>query len=126
MTEGVLVSWKLAEGDRIQPQDVIAEVETDKAVADVECFDERVLIKILMPAGESVPTGMPIAILGESMDEDISDLLAQFEELKKAGPAETEEAAPTPSPEVTRPAPHKQEAPPTAEGGTLADCICGR
>ena len=60
---------------------------------------------------------MPIAILGESMDEDISDLLAQFEEMKKAGPAAaTETAAPAAAavPEVTRPAPHKQEAPPAS------------
>ena len=111
MTEGVLVSWKLAEGDRIQPQDVIAEVETDKAVADVECFDERVLIKILMPAGESVPTGMPIAILGESMDEDITDLLAQFEEMKKAGPAAQEAEAATPQAEAASAAPPQQETP---------------
>ena len=111
MTEGVLVSWKIAEGDRIEPQDVIAEVETDKAVADVECFDKRVLIKILMPAGESVPTGMPIAILGESMDEDITDLLQQFEEMKNAAPAAAA-APPAPAePVVERPTAHKQEAP---------------
>jgi pyruvate dehydrogenase E2 component (dihydrolipoamide acetyltransferase) len=111
MTEGVLVSWKIAEGDTIHSQDVVAEVETDKAVADVECFDERVLIKILVAAGESVPTGMPIAILGESMDEDISALLSEYEAMKKAGPSAPAPAETPAAPEVLRPTAHKLEAP---------------
>jgi pyruvate dehydrogenase E2 component (dihydrolipoamide acetyltransferase) len=111
MTEGVLVSWKIAEGDAIHSGDIVAEVETDKAVAEIECFDERVLLKILAPAGDSVPTGMPIAILGESKDEDISALLAEYEERKKAGPPETAKAAPAAQPEVVRPTAHKLEAP---------------
>ncbi len=99
MTEGVLVSWKVKEGDTISPQDVIAEVATDKAVADIEVFDARVMLKILVPAGESVPTGMPIAILGESKDEDISELLAEYEERQKAGPApSSEESTPEAAP----------------------------
>jgi pyruvate dehydrogenase E2 component (dihydrolipoamide acetyltransferase) len=122
MTEGVLVSWKIAEGDTIHSQDVVAEVETDKAVADVECFDERVLIKILVPAGESVPTGMPIAILGESMDEDITALLAEYEALKKAGPpadAAVKQEKPAAAPEVVRPTAHKLEAPVAKPAPTL-------
>jgi pyruvate dehydrogenase E2 component (dihydrolipoamide acetyltransferase) len=119
MTEGVLVSWKIAEGDAIHSGDIIAEVETDKAVADIECFDERVLLKILASAGDSVPTGMPIAILGQSKDEDISALLAEHEEMKKAGPpAAAASPVAAAAPEVVRPVAHKLEAPaPAVETG---------
>jgi pyruvate dehydrogenase E2 component (dihydrolipoamide acetyltransferase) len=121
MTEGVLVSWRFKEGDAIQSGDIIAEVETDKAVAEIECFDERVLLKILSPAGDSVPTGMPIAIVGESKDEDISALLAEYEEMKKAGPPADSGTVPAAQPEVVRPTAHKLAAParPTQPAPTL-------
>lgn len=120
MTEGVLVSWKIKEGDAIQSGDIVAEVETDKAVAEIECFDERVLLKILAPAGDSVPTGMPIAILGESKDEDISALLAEYEEMKKAGPPLASGAAPAAQAEVVRPTAHKLDAPARSSQADLA------
>ena len=36
MEVGKLVAWRVAEGEQVQPQDIIAEVETDKAVAEIE------------------------------------------------------------------------------------------
>ena len=55
---------------------VVAEVETGKATAEIESFDDGVLLKILQPAGSDVAVGTPIAIIGEE-DDDISDLVAQ-------------------------------------------------
>ncbi|HKJ22670.1 MAG TPA: biotin/lipoyl-containing protein, partial [Gammaproteobacteria bacterium] len=40
MTEGVVVSWEKNLGDKIQRGDIVATVETDKAVMDVEVFRE--------------------------------------------------------------------------------------
>ncbi len=81
MEVGTLVAWRKAEGDALSPQDVIAEVETDKATMDIEVFDAGVLLKILAAEGEEVPAGQPIAIIGEA-GEDIAALLAEFEAIK--------------------------------------------
>ena len=45
MTVGTLVKWLKNEGDPVASGDMIAEVETDKATMEVECFDDGVLIK---------------------------------------------------------------------------------
>ena len=51
MEEGVLVAWKKHEGDRVEAGEVIAEIETDKAVMDLEAFASGILRKILQPTG---------------------------------------------------------------------------
>ena len=45
MEAGRILSWKKAEGDALAPQDVIAEVETDKAAMEIEVFDNGVLVE---------------------------------------------------------------------------------
>jgi pyruvate dehydrogenase E2 component (dihydrolipoamide acetyltransferase) len=97
MEVGTVLSWKKAEGDSLSPQDVLAEVETDKAAMEIEVFDSGVLLKILADEGDQVPAGQPIAILGSSADEDISDLLAQFEKIKANAAAPSAPAADTPT-----------------------------
>ncbi|HWN68168.1 MAG TPA: 2-oxo acid dehydrogenase subunit E2, partial [Haliangium sp.] len=76
MEEGVLVKWVKKEGDAVQPGDLVAEVETDKANMDFNLEDEGVLLKLLVKEGDTVKLGAPVAILGQS-GEDISALLAQ-------------------------------------------------
>jgi pyruvate/2-oxoglutarate dehydrogenase complex dihydrolipoamide acyltransferase (E2) component len=66
MEVGTISKWRKAEGEALKPQDVVAEVETDKAVMEIEVFDSAVLLKILVEAGVEVPAGRPIAILGKS------------------------------------------------------------
>jgi pyruvate dehydrogenase E2 component (dihydrolipoamide acetyltransferase) len=51
MEEGTLSKWLVKEGDKIEPGQVIAEIETDKATMDFEAVDEGVIEKILIPAG---------------------------------------------------------------------------
>jgi len=75
MVEGVLVSWQKQEGDPVEPGDVVAEIETDKATMELECYDSGFLAKQLLKAGEAIPVGGPIAIITEERDEDISTLL---------------------------------------------------
>ena len=79
MTEGNLVRWLVAEGDRVQSGDVIAEIETDKATMEVEAVEEGRLGRILVPEGsEGVAVNTVIAVL--------------------AGEGEEMPAAPTPAP----------------------------
>ncbi|WP_202214883.1 pyruvate dehydrogenase complex dihydrolipoamide acetyltransferase [Methylacidimicrobium sp. AP8] len=75
MAEGRLVAWRKKEGEPIEEGEVIAEIETDKAVMDLEAFESGVLRKILLPEGERAAVNTPIAILG-SADEPIENLLA--------------------------------------------------
>jgi pyruvate dehydrogenase E2 component (dihydrolipoamide acetyltransferase) len=66
MTVGTLVKWLKNEGDAVTNGDMIAEVETDKATMEVECFEEGVLIKQYAEAGAEVPVGGAIAAIGEA------------------------------------------------------------
>ena len=65
MTVGTLVKWLKNEGDPVENGDMIAEVETDKATMEVECFDDGVLLKQYCQAGDEVPVGGPIAAIGD-------------------------------------------------------------
>lgn len=91
MEEGVVVKWRKAEGERVESGDVLAEIETDKAVMDLEAFASGTLLKILVPEGTTVPSGTLIGVIGES-DEDIRDILAG------AQPSAARPSAPRPSP----------------------------
>ena len=73
MEEGNLAKWLVKEGDKVEPGDVIAEIETDKATMEVEAVDEGTVAKIVVPAGtEAVKVNALIAILaGEG--EDVAD-----------------------------------------------------
>lgn len=74
MEEGRLVTWRKKEGEPIEEGEVIAEVETDKAVMDLEAFESGVLRKILVQEGDRAAVNAPIAIVG-SADEPIESLL---------------------------------------------------
>ena len=64
MTEGQIGAWRKSVGDRIERGDVIAEVETDKATMDLEAFASGVLLEQRVQAGEIVPVGTVIGLIG--------------------------------------------------------------
>jgi pyruvate dehydrogenase E2 component (dihydrolipoamide acetyltransferase) len=76
MEEGVLSAWHKAEGDAVDVDDLLAEVETDKATMEFRAFDKGTLLKLLVPAGATVKLGQPVAILGNA-GEDIGQAMAQ-------------------------------------------------
>ena len=76
MEEGQLSRWLKNEGDKVGVGEPLAEIDTDKATMEAQALANGVLRKILVPAGETVPLGAIIAIIGEP-DEDISGLLNQ-------------------------------------------------
>ena len=57
MESGMLVAWQKQPGDVIHRGDLIAEVETDKGIIEIEAFTNGVLEKVLVPVGEKVPVG---------------------------------------------------------------------
>ncbi len=74
MEEGTLTRWAKQEGDDVAVDELIAEVETDKATMEWRSFDRTVLLKILAAEGTTVAPDAPVAIFGER-GEDISSLL---------------------------------------------------
>ena len=51
MEEGLLAVWHKKEGDEVQVDDLLAEVETDKATMEFRAFDKGTILKLLVPAG---------------------------------------------------------------------------
>ncbi|MGH7657154.1 MAG: biotin/lipoyl-containing protein, partial [Gemmatimonadales bacterium] len=72
MEEGRLVEWKKAEGDTVATGDVLAEVETDKAVMELVARADGTLLKHIVAAGSTVPVASPVAVIGEP-GEDVSE-----------------------------------------------------
>lgn len=106
MEEGVLQAWHKREGDAVNVDDLLAEVETDKATMEFRAFDKGTLLKLLVPAGANVKLGQAVAILGDA-GEDVSGLVAQAG--GGGGPPDTSPSggsippeAPTPTPAVAK------------------------
>ena len=110
MTEGKLAKWLVKEGDDVRSGDVIAEIETDKAVMEVEALDDGKMASILIAEGtEGVAVGSVIAeILGDGEESNLSDQANAEPETVAAPvePAPTEApVAPAPVEPVATPAP---------------------
>jgi pyruvate dehydrogenase E2 component (dihydrolipoyllysine-residue acetyltransferase) len=68
MEEGRLVEWKKQEGEPVAVGDVLAEVETDKAVMELVARAGGTLLKHIVEAGATVPVSEPVAVIGEPGD----------------------------------------------------------
>ncbi|MCK4981886.1 MAG: 2-oxo acid dehydrogenase subunit E2 [Victivallaceae bacterium] len=93
----IIDSWRAKEGDVIKKGDVLFEVETDKAVLEVESQFEGTLLKIIVPAGKEVPVMITACVLGKPGEEipEIAETPA-----KPAAPA-PKTAAPATAPTQT-------------------------
>jgi len=65
MTAGTLVVWRKQPGDRVEKGDIVAEVETEKGLIEVEVFTSGVIERLLVEPGTKVPVGTPLAIIRE-------------------------------------------------------------
>lgn len=117
MREGVLNNWLKEVGEEVQKGDVVAEIESDKATLELESQVSGVLLKYLAEAGDVVPIGANVAIVGEE-GEDVSGLSGNGE--GQTGPDSAQEVvqpeeALAEEPRLTR-APEAAAGPP-ADGG---------
>jgi len=106
MEEGRLVKWLKSEGDAVKSGDILAEVETDKAIMELVARGDGVLRKRLLDEGATSPVGVVIAVIA-GQDEDIGALVGG------AAPA----AGPPPAAQATTPPPEPRDrpsAPPSA------------
>lgn len=117
MTEGKLSKWLVQEGDDVRSGDVIAEIETDKAVMEVEALDDGKITTIVIAEGtESVAVGTTIAeILGDGEDSALSSSGA-----KEAAPASAAPQVPEEPKEQANEAPVATPVAPSAKPSTVA------
>lgn len=121
MTVGTLVKWLKKEGDAVKSGDMLAEVETDKATMELECFFDGTILKVFAPAGSQVALGAPLCAVGkpgEVVEAPAGKPAAPAaapaakEEPKTSAPAPVAAPAPAPAPAAS-PTP---AAPARAEG----------
>lgn len=112
MTEGKIVSWVKAPGDKIEKGETVVVVESDKADMDVESFYEGYLATIMVPAGESAAVGAAIALIAET-EAEIDTAIQQASQASAPATAPAAIAAPVAVAAVA-------EAPVVQNGRTVA------
>ncbi len=65
MTEGVIVAWLKKVGDSVKAGDILAEIETDKAVMELEAYESGTLLYLGIEAGGSVPVDAVLYVIGD-------------------------------------------------------------
>ena len=145
MTVGTLVKWLKKEGDAVKTGDMLAEVETDKATMELECFFDGSLLKIFAGPGSQVAIGAPLCAIGkpgEKIEAPAPNATASAapavqppagqpppmqkpDQTKLSAPgasttSKTEvEARPTTTPSTAPTAPHGHAAPAASSGGRI-------
>lgn len=123
MEEGRLVKWLKAEGDAVKNGDILAEVETDKAVMELVARGEGIMRKHMIPEGTTAAVTSLVGIIAAA-DEDISALMggaATPAAAAAASAAPAAPAAPAVAPAAKTSAPSAAPAPasPIAQGGRV-------
>ncbi len=115
MTEGKIVAWNKKVGDKVKADDVLADVETDKATMEVNGYVDGTLLYIGVPEGEAAKINQIIAIVGKE-GEDYKSLLdgetsktelttENREQAAEEKPATTNAQPTTPQPATSNPQP---------------------
>jgi pyruvate dehydrogenase E2 component (dihydrolipoamide acetyltransferase) len=77
MTEGTVVKWLKNEGEKVKGGEIIAEIETDKAVMEMESFSGGTLAAVVVQAGQKVPVGTVLAVVAAA-GEDVAAIKKQY------------------------------------------------
>jgi pyruvate dehydrogenase E2 component (dihydrolipoamide acetyltransferase) len=110
MTEGVIAAWHKKVGDTVKANELLAEIETDKATMEYESYNAGTLLYIGVEAGKAVPVNGVLAIIGEK-DADWKTLLKAHESKSSAS------GSPSAAPKQET----KQESQPQPEASKTAD-----
>lgn len=114
MDAGILREWKVKPGDSVRRGDIIAEVEIQKGVVEIEIFDEGVVEKLLVDIDEKVPVGTVIALIndgeGRAAKPETAEIVSPIAEAEMKAPESQAVAQkeipvlPEPAPEISHPA----------------------
>ncbi|MBW4460227.1 MAG: 2-oxo acid dehydrogenase subunit E2 [Nodosilinea sp. WJT8-NPBG4] len=120
MTEGKIVSWVKAPGDRVEKGETVVIVESDKADMDVESFHEGILAAIVVEAGGTAPVGEAIALLAETEAE------VEAAKQQAAAKAGTAGGGSSPNPEAAAPVAVVEAPAPATQNGASSGNRSGR
>jgi len=115
MTEGVIAEWHKKVGDQVKDDDILADVETDKATMEVMGYAAGTLLHIGVEKGQAAKVNGIIAIVGPE-GTDISGILSQGDAPAAAGKTE---AAAAPEAEAAAPVAAEEKEAVTADGGRV-------
>ena len=107
MTDGTVATWLKKVGDAVAEGDMLAEIETDKATMEFECFYEGTLLYVGLQEGETAPVDSLLAIIGPA-GTDVSAIAAAGGIAVAAATTEAPVAA-APEKKVAKPAAKVQE-----------------
>ena len=116
MEAGTLVEWRKQPGDPVQRGEIVAEVETDKGLIEVEIFQTGVLEKIFVHPGEKVPVGTVLASIREEGAAAQPAAAATLVVRPRAALGEAPRSAPAPPPVLP---PGRVTPPPPPPGAQL-------
>lgn len=109
MEAGTLREWRVKPGDNLKRGDIIADVETQKGIIEVEVFDEGKVDQLLVKENEKVPVGTVLALIDDGSGT------AKPETKKKEEPVHEKQEVPTSS----RSIPEKFHPSPVIEGNRV-------
>jgi len=97
MDEGRLDEWRIQPGDTVSRGQIVAVVETTKAAVEIECWHDGIVDQLLVPVGETVAVGTPLATLLEPGDKPGATPSAPPATEPAAAPPTTETATSEPA-----------------------------
>ena len=104
--EAMITCWRVQEGDTVERGDVLFEIETDKAVMEVESFAKGTVLKILYEEGDMVEAGSVVAYIGEAgeaVEDTQQEVPAHATAAQETEPEETETEKALPTETVSTP-----------------------
>lgn len=120
MTEGVIVSWEKELGEAVSRGDIVATVETDKAIMDVEVFREGFLSGPRAPEGAVLPVGDPMAYIVASEEEIVNEESESSGGASSSGSDDDDQAQSSSSSSSSSSAPARRSSQPSAPRRTGA------
>jgi pyruvate dehydrogenase E2 component (dihydrolipoamide acetyltransferase) len=119
MEEGTILRWLKNEGDRVEEEEAIAEIDTEKATIEIPSYVAGILTRILVQPGQTVPVNTPIAVIGGEGEAPATGASANGQ---AAAPQAEQKAEAKPEPKAeAKPAAQPAEAKPAAEAQSTAE-----
>lgn len=76
MKKGILVEWKVKPGDRIKRGDIIADIETEKGIIEIEVFEDGIVDRIIVQPNTEVPVGTIMATIRSEDEPAVREVTA--------------------------------------------------
>lgn len=115
MEEGKIIQWKVKEGQDVHAGDILAEIESDKAVMELENFHDGRVAKIVKPDGAEVPVGEVIALIASKIEAAAPAAEPKKETAPAAAPAVATPPAAAPAEPARKSAEPAKKAPVSTE-----------